>query len=57
VRRHTLYTGSIARAADGTDLSLPAGILISTSVYLLMRRSLRAADAALRTSANEPRVR
>jgi nucleobase:cation symporter-1, NCS1 family len=36
-----LFTGPIARAAGGTDLSLPAGLLVSAAVYLLMMRSRR----------------
>jgi cytosine/uracil/thiamine/allantoin permease len=36
-----LFTGAIARAAGGTDLSLPAGLLVSAAVYLLMMRSRR----------------
>jgi len=31
-----LFTGPIARAVGGTDLSLPAGILVSAAVYLAM---------------------
>ncbi|MFI5764981.1 purine-cytosine permease family protein [Streptomyces sp. NPDC051563] len=38
----TLYTGPVARALGGVDLSLPAGIIVSAALYgLLMRRSLR----------------
>ncbi|MFD6987146.1 cytosine permease, partial [Streptomyces sp. NPDC059956] len=38
----TLYTGPVARALDGVDLSLPAGIAVAASLYaLLMHRSLR----------------
>ena len=34
-----LYTGPIARAAGDIDLSLPAGLLVSAAIYLLMMRS------------------
>ncbi|MFE9561329.1 purine-cytosine permease family protein [Streptomyces sp. NPDC006487] len=38
----TLYTGPVARALDGVDLSLPVGIAVAASLYApLMRRSLR----------------
>ena len=33
-----LFTGPIARAAGGTDLFLPAGLLVSAAVYLLLMR-------------------
>lgn len=36
-----LFTGPIARAVGGIDLSLPAGLLVSPSVYLLMTRFRR----------------
>lgn len=43
----TLYTGPLARALDGVDLSLPIGITVASSVYaILMRRSLRGRAAA-----------
>ncbi|MGA5066807.1 purine-cytosine permease family protein [Streptomyces exfoliatus] len=45
---NTLYTGPIAAALDGVDLSLPVGMLVSAALYaLLMRndRTLRAARA------------
>ena len=45
----SLYTGPVARAAGGADLSLPAGILVSAAVYLVMMRSRR--TAALRRAA------
>lgn len=38
---HSLFTGPIARAADGTDLSLLAGLLASAATDLLMMRSAR----------------
>ncbi|RVU19898.1 nitrate reductase [Streptomyces antnestii] len=45
---HTqMYTGPIARAAGGTDLSLPVGILVATGLYLALTRAPRPA-AALR---------
>lgn len=38
----TLYTGPVARALEGVDLSLPVGIAVAASLYaLLMHRSLR----------------
>ncbi|MEV6250851.1 cytosine permease [Streptomyces sp. NPDC051742] len=45
---NTLYTGPIAAALDGVDLSLPVGVIVSAVLYaLLMRndRTLRAARA------------
>jgi len=46
---HPLYTGPIARAADDIDLSLPAGLLVSAAIYLLlMTRSSRAFSAFLK---------
>ncbi|MCP3757879.1 cytosine permease [Streptomyces sp. TBY4] len=43
----TLYTGPVARALGGVDLSLPAGIIVAASLYwLLMHRSLRGRAAA-----------
>lgn len=45
---NTLYTGPIAAALDGVDLSLPVGMAVSAALYaLLMRndRTLRAARA------------
>jgi nucleobase:cation symporter-1, NCS1 family len=37
-----LFTGPLARAAGGIDLSLPAGLLVSAAIYLLlMTRSRR----------------
>jgi purine-cytosine permease-like protein len=40
----TLYTGPLARALDGVDLALPAGMVVASAVYaLLMRRSLAVA--------------
>ncbi|HEU5030420.1 MAG TPA: cytosine permease [Spirillospora sp.] len=39
----TLYTGELAKAADGVDLSLPSGILISAAVYAALMRGRRAA--------------
>ncbi|MBC3839658.1 nitrate reductase [Streptacidiphilus sp. 4-A2] len=41
-----LYTGPIATAAGGADLSLPVGIVVSASVYLLMMRSRRAGGSS-----------
>lgn len=38
-----LYTGELAKAADGVDLSLPAGILISAAAYAALMRGRRAA--------------
>lgn len=35
---NTLYTGPIARALDGLDLALPAGIAVSASLYILLSR-------------------
>ncbi|MER5312555.1 cytosine permease [Streptomyces sp. NPDC002773] len=46
---NTLYTGPIAAALDGLDLSLPVGMSVSAALYaLLMRndRTLRAAGSA-----------
>ena len=40
-----LYTGPIARAAGDIDLSLPAGLLVSAAIYLLMMRSRRTRPA------------
>jgi purine-cytosine permease-like protein len=40
-----MYTGPIARAAGGADLSLPAGILVSAAVYVAMMRVNRPAEA------------
>lgn len=40
-----MYTGPIARAAGGTDLSLPAGILVSAAVYIAMMRVHRPTEA------------
>ncbi|MFD5120090.1 purine-cytosine permease family protein [Streptomyces sp. NPDC058385] len=40
-----MYTGPIARAAGGTDLSLPAGILVSAVVYVAMMRAHRPTEA------------
>ncbi|MCX4775703.1 purine-cytosine permease family protein [Streptomyces sp. NBC_01264] len=43
----TLYTGPVARALGGVDLSLPVGIVVSASLYgLLMHRSLRGRSIA-----------
>jgi purine-cytosine permease-like protein len=39
----SMYTGPTARAAGGTDLSLPVGILVSAAVYVAMMRSRRPA--------------
>ncbi|WP_067818584.1 purine-cytosine permease family protein [Actinomadura kijaniata] len=38
-----MYTGAIAKAAGGVDLSLPAGMVISAGLYVLLMRSRRAA--------------
>ncbi|MFG2291973.1 purine-cytosine permease family protein [Streptomyces sp. NPDC048603] len=45
---NTLYTGPVADAVGGIDLSLPAGLLVSSAVYALLSRRARAAgpDAA-----------
>src|SRR5690349_17676169 len=45
----TLIADPIARAVGGTDLSLPAGLLVSAAVdLLLMTRSSRASTAFLK---------
>lgn len=41
MRGHPLFTGPIVRAAGGTDLSLPAGLLVSATVYLLIMTRTR----------------
>jgi purine-cytosine permease-like protein len=48
-----LFTGPIARAVGGTDLSLPAGLLVSAAIYLLMMRSRGTAAAASRRPARQ----
>ncbi|MEU0275446.1 cytosine permease [Streptomyces sp. NPDC006307] len=35
----TLYTGPVARALGGLDLSLPAGIVVSSALYAILMRS------------------
>jgi len=42
----SFYTGPVARAAGGADLSLPTGIIVSAGVYLLMMRRHRAGAGA-----------
>ncbi|MGW6565838.1 purine-cytosine permease family protein [Streptomyces sp. NPDC054975] len=37
---NTLYTGPIAAALGGIDLALPAGILVTSGCYLLLRRGI-----------------
>ncbi|MCP2338994.1 purine-cytosine permease family protein [Actinomadura rupiterrae] len=39
----TAYTGEIAKAMDGVDLSLPTGMLISAALYVLLMRRARTA--------------
>ncbi|MBY8886809.1 cytosine permease [Streptomyces sp. PTM05] len=36
----TVYTGTVARAAGGIDLSLPVGILLTAGLYALLTRRL-----------------
>jgi NCS1 family nucleobase:cation symporter-1 len=38
-----MYTGPIAQAAGGADLSLPSGMIVAAAVYLAMMRSRRIA--------------
>ncbi|MFC8919739.1 purine-cytosine permease family protein [Streptomyces sp. NPDC057116] len=44
---NTLYTGPVARALDGLDLALPAGLAVSSSLYALLwrRNSVRPAPS------------
>ncbi len=42
----SFYTGPVARAAGGADLSLPTGVIVSAGVYLLMMRRHRAGAGA-----------
>lgn len=37
---NTLYTGPIARALDGVDLALPAGMAVASLLYALLTRAL-----------------
>ncbi|RST08645.1 nitrate reductase [Streptomyces sp. WAC05374] len=43
---NTLYTGPVARALDGLDLALPAGLAVSSSLYALLWRRNSARPAA-----------
>ncbi|MGA5196973.1 purine-cytosine permease family protein [Streptomyces exfoliatus] len=43
---NTLYTGPIAAALDGVDLSLPVGMLVSAALYALLMRNDRILRAA-----------
>lgn len=43
---NTLYTGPIAAALGGVDLSLPAGVIVSVVVYALLMRNDRTVLAA-----------
>ncbi|WP_030176586.1 purine-cytosine permease family protein [Streptomyces sp. NRRL S-813] len=40
-----LYVGPVARALDGTDLSLPVGVVLAAAIYLLLMRGRRATAA------------
>jgi purine-cytosine permease-like protein len=41
-----LFSGPIAEAMNGTDLSLPVGMILAAGIYLLMTRGRRAAARA-----------
>nr|WP_326592627.1 hypothetical protein [Streptomyces sp. NBC_01294] len=43
---NTLYTGPIAGALGGVDLSLPAGLLVAASLYAALMRKDRTVLAA-----------
>ncbi|MFB6842133.1 purine-cytosine permease family protein [Streptomyces sp. NPDC056361] len=43
---NTLYTGPVAGALDGVDLSLPVGMVVAALVYALLMRNDRTALAA-----------
>ncbi|MEV4334428.1 hypothetical protein AB0K02_28535 [Streptomyces sp. NPDC049597] len=43
---NTLYTGPIAAALGGLDLSLPAGMTVSALVYAVLMRNDRTVLAA-----------
>ncbi|WP_307718001.1 hypothetical protein [Streptomyces sp. V4I23] len=45
-RGNSLYTGPIAAALGGLDLSLPAGMIVSAVVYAVLMRNDRAVLAA-----------
>ncbi|WKN56142.1 cytosine permease [Rhodococcus opacus] len=52
-----VYTGPIANAVGGVDLSLPVGLIVSAALYVVLMRSYRTRWATLATVLLEPEHR